>query len=166
MKRGNIYLVGFMGAGKTSVGMRLAELLRWDFVDLDQRIEEREGRSIREIFSVEGEAYFRDREREELARAALKRQIVVALGGGAFVDDRNRETIALSGTSIWLDATMDTLYPRCADDPSRPLVAARGEMEQLLERRRPYYEQAALRIEVDGRTVDDLARSIVRRLAL
>jgi shikimate kinase len=166
MKSGNIYLVGFMGAGKTSVGMRLAELLRRDFVDLDRKIEEREGRSIREMFSVNGEAYFRALEQKELQRVAQMNGIVIALGGGAFMDIKNRETIASSGTSVWLDASMDTLYPRCAGDPSRPLMTSRAEMELLLDRRRPYYQQATLRVAVDGRSVDDIAHRILRGLGL
>jgi shikimate kinase len=116
------------------------------------------------LFSAEGEAYFRNLEQEELLRVARESRLVVALGGGAFMDAGNREAIALSGTSVWLDASMDTLYPRCAGDPSRPLAASRSEMEQLLERRRPCYEQAALRVQVDGRTVDEIARCIVKRL--
>lgn len=163
---GNIYLVGFMGAGKTSVGTRLAELLRYDFVDLDRKIEERDGRSIREMFSAEGEAYFRTLEQETLLRVVRESRLVVALGGGAFMDAKNRAAIALSGPSVWLDASMDTLYPRCAGDQSRPLAASRAEMEQLLERRRPCYEQAALRVEVDGRTIDDIVRSIMQGLGL
>ncbi len=157
---GNIYLVGFMGAGKTSVGQRLAEILQWHFVDLDREIERRDGRPIREIFSAEGEPYFRRLESEELLRASGCRRTVVALGGGAFVDERNRELVAKTGTSVWLDAPMETLYPRCAEDPLRPLASSREEMERLLERRRPFYGFAAMRIEVAGLSIDEIARRI------
>jgi shikimate kinase len=156
----NIYLVGFMGAGKTSVGMRLAEILNWRFIDLDREIENREDRPIRESFRAEGESYFRQLERAELARVSGLEGAVVALGGGAFVDARNRETVRTSGISVWLDAPMDILYPRCAGDPLRPLVAAQKEMETLLAQRRPFYEQAAVRIEVDSLTVDEIAHKI------
>ena len=157
---GNIYLVGFMGAGKTSVGQRLAEILQWDFVDLDVEIEKREGRPIREIFSTEGEPHFRRLESEELQRVSGCRRTVVALGGGAFVDERNRELVAKTGTSVWLDASMETLYSRCGEDPLRPLASSRGEMERLLERRRPFYGLAAIRIEVAGLSIDEIARGI------
>jgi shikimate kinase len=160
MRKSNIYLVGFMGAGKTSVGMRLAELLHWDFIDLDREIEKREGRPIREIFRMEGESHFRRLERAELERVCRLESKVVALGGGTFVDGGNRETIGGSGVSVWLDASMDVLYPRCSGDPLRPLATSRGEMEQLLLSRRPHYEQATIRIEVDGLTIDELADRI------
>ncbi len=166
MKRDNIYLVGFMGAGKTSVGIRLASLLQWTFIDLDQEIEKRAGRSIREIFEQEGEPYFRRLERDELQRLSLRQEAVVALGGGAFMDDRNRATIAGSGISVWLDAPMDTLYSRCAGEHSRPLFTSREEMEQLLTLRLPFYRLASIHVAVDDFSADDLASKILRLVAV
>ena len=157
---GNIYLVGFMGAGKTSVGLRLAEILRWIFIDLDQEIEKREGRPIRDIFSKEGETYFRRLESEELLRVSALHRAVVALGGGAFVHEHNRELNGRTGTSVWLDGSMEILYPRCATDPLRPLASSLEEMERLLERRRPFYGLAAMRVDVDGLTIDEIAQGI------
>jgi len=165
MREGNIYLVGFMGAGKTSVGMRLAELLQWEFIDLDREIEKGDGRPIREIFRVEGESHFRRLEGAALERVCRLEHKVVALGGGAFIDDKNREMIGAKGTSVWLDAPMDTLFPRCSGDTLRPLAASREEMERLLERRRPHYQKATIRIEVDGLTIDDLAERILSEIA-
>ncbi len=164
MKSGNIYLVGFMGAGKTSVGERLAVQLQWAFLDLDQEIEKTQGRSIREIFENEGEPSFRELERDELQKVSLRQKTVVALGGGAFLDARNRETISGTGISVWLDAPIDTLYRRCAGERSRPLFTSRQEMERLLACRLPYYRMASIHIAVDDLSVDDLTFQIMRLL--
>ena len=156
-----VYLVGFMGAGKTSVGGRLAELLGWSFVDLDRRIEQREGEPIRDLFRRKGEPYFRRIEREELLRASTETETVVALGGGAFCSPENQQIVHDTGASIWLDAPLDLLFERCADDQTRPLFTTRDEMRQLLDRRRPFYAQAELHIEVAGLTVDEISRRIL-----
>src|SRR5436190_21025868 len=107
----SIYLVGFMGAGKTSVGQRLAELLGWSFVDVDQKIEEREGTPIREIFLRAGEPYFRRVESVELHSLSAARNLVVALGGGAFCGLENQRVAQRSGTRVGLDAPLATLLP-------------------------------------------------------
>ena len=156
-----VYLVGFMGAGKTSVGARLAELLGWSFVDLDQRIEQREGEPIRDLFRRKGEPYFRRIEREELLRASTETETVVALGGGAFCSPENQQIVHGTGASIWLDAPLDVLFARCGDDESRPLFTTRPEMQQLLDQRRPFYAQAGLHIEVAGLTVDEISHRIL-----
>jgi len=159
-----IYLVGFMGAGKTSVGLRLAELLGWHFVDLDQEIETREGEPIRSIFKSRGEARFREIERKELERVSLLARTVVALGGGTYCREDNRKTVEATGVSIWLDVSIQTIAGRCAGDNSRPLFTSQSEMEQLLESRRPLYEKSSLRIEADTQPVDALARRILHLL--
>jgi shikimate kinase len=159
-----LYLVGFMGAGKTTVGRRLSELLGWGFVDLDERIESRTGETVREIFRNEGEAHFRRLEHEELRRLSTLNQMVVALGGGAFCTPENERVVRATGASIFLDAPADLLYGRCAGDGSRPLFSTREAMDALLERRRPLYERANLRIEVAGLDVDAVARRIVAAL--
>jgi len=161
----NVYLVGFMGAGKTEVGHRLAELLGSDFFDLDQEIEKREGASIPEIFRTRGEPYFRAREREELQRLSQAQNAVVALGGGAFCSSENRQVTAGSGVSIWLDAPIEVLHERCvADAGLRPLFSGIDEMARLLESRREFYAMADLHIQVGDRTPDELVEEI--RVAL
>jgi shikimate kinase len=100
-------------------------------------------------------------ERVELELVSRRERVVAALGGGAILDARNRELIAATGTAIWLDASMDTLFPRLAGDASRPLAACRMEMEGLLESRRPFYEQATLRIRADGLAIEEIAREIL-----
>jgi shikimate kinase len=159
-----IYLVGFMGAGKTSVGLRVAELLAWGFLDLDGEIEKGQGESIRSIFMKLGEGAFREMERAALEKASRGTRIVVALGGGTFCGDENRGIIAATGISIWLDVPIETLYRRCAGEETRPLFASRSEMEQLLEKRRPFYQQSTIRIDAGDRTVDDLAQLIITRI--
>ncbi len=159
-----IYLVGFMGAGKTSVGLRLAELLGWKFLDLDQEIERQQGAPIRSIFREKGEAWFREIERRELERASTLTRCVIALGGGAFCNDDNRRIVESSGFSIWLDASIEIIYGRCAGDSARPLFASRPEMARFLEKRRPYYEKSRLRIEVGSMSIDAVARHILHAL--
>lgn len=158
----NIYLVGFMGSGKTSVGRRLAELLGWTFLDLDEEIEKREGKSITEIFRLWGEEHFRSLEREELERECQKRRTVIALGGGTFCNAENRESTTCTGISIWLDAPIELLTARCGACPgSRPLYAGKDEMAMLLARRLPDYAQAQVRVPVGNLDVDELAREIL-----
>jgi shikimate kinase len=162
MKDSNLYLVGFMGAGKTEVGCRLAELLGWPFIDLDLEIEKRQGASVAEIFRQQGEIFFRVFEQATLQRVSEHRNQVVAVGGGAFCCAENRQIIARTGTSIWLDAPLELLFERCSGDPaSRPLFAGGQEMARLLERRRPFYASAQLRVQVGGLSIDDLARQIL-----
>ena len=158
-----IYLVGFMGAGKTEVGRRLAELLGWPFVDLDLEIEKCEGMPIPEIFQRRGEAYFRELERNRLQRVSEGRNAVVAVGGGGCCSTANQEVIERTGISVWLDAPLETLCARCSGSPgSRPLFASMEVMAQLLESRRPFYARARLHLQVAGRSVDDLAQQILQ----
>jgi shikimate kinase len=164
MDRSIIYLVGFMGAGKTSVGRRVSEMLGWSFVDLDQKIEETAGESIRELFRREGEAYFRGLEGTELQRVSRQERTVVALGGGAFCSAENQRVIQTTGASVWLDAPIDLLFSRCSGDSTRPLFTNRQEMEELLERRRPHYEKANLHLKVAGLSVEEIAQKVVADL--
>ncbi len=159
-----VYLVGFMGAGKTCVGMRLAHMTGYAFVDLDCEIEARAGQRVRHIFSRHGEPHFRRLENEELGRVSALRRQVIALGGGAFCSPANREIVRRTGTSVWLDAPLHTLLSRVGQDEARPLLASRPQMEKLLESRRPLYAEADIRVDVSDRTVDEIARCIIDRL--
>jgi len=164
MKKPIIYLVGFMGAGKTSVGQYLAKMLGWRFTDLDHVIEEIEGRPIRDIFRDSGEPYFRNIERRELARAGSWREVVVALGGGTFCYDCNRRIVQESGVSVWLDAPLEILYARCAGKEDRPLFTTREKMHDLLEFRRPFYAKADLKVDAGERPIDSIAADILNSL--
>jgi shikimate kinase len=164
MNATHIYLVGFMGVGKTSVGQRLAQLLGWTFIDLDTGIEEREGVPIREIFNRRGEPYFRDIERAELVEVSRRENAVVALGGGGFCTDENQSIVKSTGISVWLDVPMELLHARCAGDAKRPLFTTREEMESLYRRRLPHYQKADIHIDIGNLTVDAAAEEIRQRL--
>jgi shikimate kinase len=161
LKAAIIYLVGFMGTGKTSVGRCLAEFLGWSFTDLDASIERREGIPIREIFRLKGEPYFRGIEREELRKLSFLRESVVALGGGAFCSDENIAIVKASGISVWLDLPLESLQDRCVSDGTRPLFTTPEETEALFRSRLPSYSKADLRLELKDLTVEDAARQIL-----
>ena len=159
-----IYLVGFMGSGKTSAGRCLALRLSVPFVDLDAEIENRAGRTIRDIFRVQGESHFRHLESEELSRVATVPAAVIALGGGAFCSAENRRTAAASGISVWLDVPLEVLLARCADDPSRPLLGGECEMAALLQERRAFYALADIRLQAGDLPADAVAEEVLRAL--
>jgi shikimate kinase len=141
----SIVLVGLMGAGKSTVGRRLALALETEFIDSDDEIEKAAGMPISEIFAHFGEAHFRDGERRVLSRLLQGKPLVLATGGGAFVAPENREIIAAGGVSIWLRANLETLWSRVSGRPGRPLLQAenpKAVLAGLLERRRDAYAQA------------------------
>jgi shikimate kinase len=164
MTTDKIYLVGFMTAGKTTVARALASRLAWRFVDLDQEIESRERRTVAEIFSAQGESYFRNVEREVLARLVPVRHAVVATGGGTFVDPLNRAAILADGCSFWLDVTFNEVVARLPPDGRRPLAATRAQMETLYHARRAAYQQAQVRIDASVTAVDAIVEQILDRL--
>ncbi|QHQ35192.1 shikimate kinase [Algicella marina] len=160
-----LVLVGLMGAGKTSVGRRLAEFLGVAFCDSDAEIEAASGMEVREIFERFGEPYFRAGERRVIARLLEGKPGVVATGGGAFLSPEIRQNVAEKGVSVWLDADLDTLWARVKDKPSRPLLQrpdAKAELARLKEGRAPVYAQADIRVmsEADG-THDAMVRRIL-----
>lgn len=160
-----LVLVGLMGAGKTSVGKRLAALIGVPFSDSDAEIEAAAGMSVAEIFTRLGEAAFRDGERRVLARLLAGRPEVIATGGGAFVDARTREEIAARATSVWLRADLDLLWDRVRDRPHRPLLQTadpRGVLADLLERRAPAYGEADVIVDSRrGASHEAMARAIL-----
>jgi len=160
----NIYLVGFMGTGKSSVGLRLAQKLGWDFCDLDDEIESVSGETISDIFRNRGEALFRRVESERLRHIGARKRTVVALGGGAFCSEENRCVTSGTGTSVWLDAPLELIMARCAGASSRPLFGDLDAMAALLESRRPSYQLADLRIQVEGLTVDGIVERILEHI--
>lgn len=161
-----IYLVGFMAAGKTSLAAELSRRLDWPVRDIDEQIERREHRTIASIFAREGELYFRQVERQVLHELVPLRHVVVATGGGTFVDPENRALINADGVSVWLDAPLAELIDRIPADGRRPLAADRARMEQLYEVRRAAYEQAHVRIDAAGAPVEALAEQLCSQLEL
>lgn len=159
-----VFLVGFMGAGKTTVGEALAAALGWTFVDLDRLIERREGRSIREIFERDGEPEFRRLEREAIISCRELNAAVIALGGGAYVAEANRKLAREIGLTVWLDCPLDLCLRRITGDAARPLLRSREEMADLFERRRPAYALADVTIETGERSQEELAAEILNSL--
>lgn len=158
-----IVLVGLMGAGKTTVGRRLAQKLGLGFVDADNEIERAAGETIPEIFERHGEAAFRDGERRVIARLLEGGPLVLATGGGAFMDETTRANIAARGISIWLRADLDVLMRRVARRGNRPLLKQgdpRRTMERLIVERYPVYSHADITVEsIEGpheTVVDDV----------
>ncbi|HEY3203444.1 MAG TPA: thiamine phosphate synthase [Thermoanaerobaculia bacterium] len=159
---GRIYLVGFMGSGKTAVGQRLAERLAIPFVDLDAEIERTSGKTIRALFEESGEAAFREREAAFLDGTELLTQAVVATGGGCFVREGNRDRIARLGTSVFLDVSLPTVRERLAGKTDRPLFQSVEQLEQLFAERAPFYRMAAVHVSLHGtETVDEAADQVL-----
>jgi shikimate kinase len=160
-----LVLVGLMGAGKTSVGRRLAGLLRVPFVDSDTAIEEAAGMSVAEIFATLGEPAFRDGERRVIARLLAERPGVLATGGGAFIEPRTRADIKARATSVWLRADLGLLWDRVRDRPGRPLLQAadpRAVLADLDRRRAPVYAEADVAVDSRRSTShESMARAIV-----
>ena len=170
-----VFLVGFMGAGKSSVGAALGRRLNWIFEDLDDRIERRERRTVAQIFRESGEPAFRRAERsalQDVLEGIHDQARVVALGGGAFVQGSNAELLRSSGVPIiFLDAPVEELWERCCRQANeaaaeRPLLRSLDHFRELHEKRRPQYCEASLTIETGGRTVDEIADEIAAKLGL
>lgn len=157
-----IVLIGFMAAGKTTIGRRLAQRLGVPFLDSDLLIEQRQGRAIPEIFATDGELTFRDIEEATIASVLTKHDGVLSLGGGSLTRDSTRERLA-GHTVIMLDVTLETAIQRIGDQSQRPML--RHGVEDLYERRAGTYRQAAsLVAPTDGRTVDQIVNDLVARL--
>ncbi len=180
-----VFLVGFMGAGKSSVGRALGQRLNWIFEDLDDRIEMREKRKVAEIFRDSGEIAFRRAEHtalqetlhEQRGGAALHEQRggaarIVALGGGAFVQSENAALLDLSGApTVFLDAPVDELWQRCCaqagqSGAERPLLRSQQQFRELYEIRRKAYAKASVMIQTGSRPVEAIADEIISKLGL
>jgi shikimate kinase len=160
-----IVLTGFMGSGKTTVGPLVAERLGWKFVDVDDVIAAEAGRSIPEIFEREGEAAFRTRERETIARLAGEDGLVLALGGGAIEDAETRTLLknAKDGLLVHLEVKLATTLDRCrGTEHLRPILADEANLASRYQRRLPLYRTAHVTIRVDELTPQQVAEQIVR----
>jgi len=155
-----LYLVGFMGAGKTTVARILGRRIGWRFEDIDQRIESRERRTVASIFAQNGEAYFREAERSILHELLPERNVIVATGGGTFVDPDNRIAMLADGAVAWLDVPLTRILDRVPPDGRRPLAADREQMEQLFARRQVAYGQAHVRLDA-SRPIDEVVERLL-----
>ncbi len=160
MKTDKIYLVGFMAAGKSTVARALAKRLDWEAIDIDERVEAREQMPVSTIFARRGEPYFRAVERAVLLGHLPQRHVVVATGGGTFVDPLNRAAINRDGVSIWLDLPLDRAIARVPADGRRPLAGSRAAFEQLFHDRQAAYLHAHVRLDAGRASVDELVDQI------
>ena len=164
-----VFLVGPMGAGKTTIGRMLAQQLKLEFIDSDQEIEDRTGADIPWIFDVEGEQGFRDREQQVIEELTGRDNIVLATGGGAVIRQQNRKALGARGFVIYLRASIEQQVARTLRDRNRPLLQGddpRGVLEKLMAVRDPLYREIAdFVVETGGATPRAMAQSICRELA-
>ena len=169
-----IVLTGFMGAGKSATGRILARKLNLDFIDTDGIIEERAGQSIKEIFQLQGEPFFRSLEKTVVAEVSRKDGVVIAVGGGAIVDSANRGNLKKNGIVIFLMVSPGEIRKRVAVDADRPLLNTPkkvGEglyslpnkkiIKNLLSQRLPFYRKADICVDTDGKTPREVAEEII-----
>ncbi len=167
-----IVLVGLMGAGKTSIGRRLAEKMGLSFVDADHEIEAAAGKSIADIFTEHGEDYFREGERKVIARLMENGEQVLATGGGAYINAETRARIKAGGVCIWLKADLDLLMRRVMKRNDRPLLRTadpQAVMRKLIEDRYPVYAEADITVECRDvqhtQMVNEVLRAMARKAA-
>jgi shikimate kinase len=150
-----IVLTGFMAAGKSAIGRRLARRLGREFVDTDHLVEKRAGRRVAQIFARDGEKEFRRIEREVVAALEPEPPCVIATGGGTFVDEHNRDRLRELGVVVCLVTSIDTVVERTKGGAKRPLAAGgRAKLEKLFRKRMPAYRQADVLVETDGLTIE------------
>lgn len=160
MRIDKLYLVGFMGAGKTTAAAALGRRLGWRTEDVDERIEARARCSVSAIFVQEGEGYFRQAERDVLRELLPERNVIVATGGGTFADPDNRALMLNDGVVVWLDLPLSRVIDRIPPDGRRPLAADLLQMEQLYVHRRVAYADAHVRIDATA-PVDEVVERIL-----
>lgn len=168
-KQNNIFLIGLMGTGKTTVGRQLSKRLKREFFDSDRVIEERTGADIPLIFEKEGEQGFRRRECEIIDELTRKQNIILATGGGAILSPENRKCLSERGTVIYLKSSLDTLIERTGKDKNRPLLHAEEPPEiilgRLLEQRGPLYDEIAdIVIHTANNSIHRVIQAIIGKL--
>ena len=164
-----LYLIGYRGTGKTTVGQLLAHRLGWDFVDADVHLEAKRGKTIKEIFASDGEASFRDSESATLRELSARARCVIATGGGIVLREKNAALLRTSGFVVWLTADASTLAQRIQADPTttarRPNLSMGGmaEIEELLRVREPFYRECAdLEIDASGTSPESIVETILK----
>lgn len=163
----NIYLLGFMGTGKTAVGKALAKRLSWKFLDLDDLIEEREGTKIVDIFAKKGEPYFRDVESQVLRETIDREDLVIACGGGIVLNEDNIKLIEDKDFAICLDAAPGVIYERTKKFAHRPLLNVenpQGRIKELLNKRAPFYAKVKTHIDTSDLNVEEVVDKIAEMI--
>jgi shikimate kinase len=165
----NLFLIGPMGAGKTTVGRQLAEHFRKEFIDSDLEIQRRTGVDIPTIFEFEGEQGFRQREQEVIEELTKREAVVVATGGGAVINEQNRRALSTRGIVIYLHCTVEQQYERTHRDKNRPLLQTddpMAKLKSLMAERDPLYRQTAdLLISTEGRNTQAVVQDIRKQIA-
>ena len=164
----NLFLVGPMGSGKTTIGRQLARRLKKSFIDSDHEIEDHTGASISLIFDIEGEEGFRSREKAIIDELTQQENIILSTGGGVILAEENRQNLKTRGTVIYLHAPLKKLFYRTSRDKNRPLLQTenpREKLRQIVEERDPLYRKTAdLIVETENRTVHQVVNYIIRQV--
>ena len=161
----NIILTGFMGTGKTSVGGRLGQALGWRFIDTDDLIVQKAGKSISDVFAEDGEDVFRQMESEVAREVARFKHHAIATGGGMILREENLRALEEAGMVVLLEASPEVIYERTCEDTNRPLLAGpdpRGAIDRLLAQRREAYHRVPIRIDTDGLELKEVADAILK----
>lgn len=163
-----VVLVGMMGSGKSAIGTELARQLQVPFLDSDAEIEKAANATIAEIFARDGEAFFREKESQVLARLLQSEPCVLSTGGGAFLRPENREEICKEGVSLWLDATVDLLWQRVRLKTTRPLLLTdnpKQTLRELFDARTPHYSKAMMRVQTRSEySIADMTAQVINAL--
>jgi shikimate kinase len=159
-----IYLTGFMGSGKTTIGRALSEKLGIPVIDTDEMIEKKAGKTIPAIFADEGEERFRKYEQEILKQLPTN-DVIITTGGGMVISKENRSWMKKHGNVIFLSCSLDIIFQRLQSDTNRPLFSQNKEkMKELYEKRLPYYLEAAFTIDTSHKSVEEIVEDIVRMI--
>ena len=163
--RKNLVLLGMMAVGKTTLAKIVAKKQGLEFIDIDKNIEKKNAMQIKDIFNIKGEIFFRNEEEKEVLKSLKKNNCVIALGGGAFINDVIRENILKSAISIWLDANIKTLKERIKTNNRRPLLVNENNeviLKELYDKRRKIYKLADHRINCNKSSKENLVKKIIK----
>ena len=165
MSERNIVLVGFMGSGKSLTSNKLAEQLKRKVLSTDEMIEQKEGRSISDIFQQDGEAYFREREKEAVLAVSQDKGVIIDCGGGVVLDSENMDNLRKNGLIIYLSASPECIYDNVKSMGNRPLLEVDdplGTIKTMLAERKSFYEQADVTVDADRQPIDKIAEQIIK----